>query len=437
MASAKLVSLNNGPKRDQQMPEHACTGRADRPLHSIIAADRRAPPLVDKPRVAVLAFTNLTGGTAQEWLADGIAEDLRTALYRCPTLFVLAGSSSSLYVDRAVGLRRAARGLGARYLVEGSVRRAGSSVRVTARLIEAETGKYVWAEHYDRHLADIFALQDEIAQAVCIAIAPAVADEEQRRAMRRPPGSLDAWSAYQRGLWHLGQFRRADVVLAERFFARTIELDGTFAGGHSSLAWAQLYAANQFQIRSLSEAQRMAEASARRAVALDVTNAEAHASLAHALQCRGDIEGALAEAEQAVALAPNLADAHQKVGTALTMSGQPVEGLAALETSIRLDPRSPRSALRRHQMTVSLYFSREYEAAVEAGKRAIRFYPDFLLTYRWVAAALGQLGRTAEAKRVLTRATASSFGKHARPPWMPPDDHAHMLEGLRKAGWKG
>ena len=180
----------------------------------------------------------------------------------------------------------------------------------------------------------------------------------------------------------------------------------------------------------------MAEASARRAVVLDVANAEAHASLAHALQCRGDIEGALAEAERAVALAPNLADARWKLGIALTMSGQPVEGLATLQTSIRLDPRSPRSAQRRHQMTVSLYFSREYEAAVEAGKRAIRFCPDFLLTYRWVAAALGQLGRTAEAKGVLTRAMASSIGMHA-PPWMPPDDHAHMVEGLRKAGWRG
>jgi adenylate cyclase len=347
-----------------------------------------------------------------------------------------------LYRGCAVGVNQIARELGVRYLVEGSLRRAGNRVRVAARLIEAETGKYVWAEHYDRGVADTFALQDEIAQAVAIAIAPAIADAEQYRVMHRPPASLDAWSAYQRGLWHLGQFRAADTALAERFFARAIELDGTFAGGYSGLACAQLYAANGFQTRPLSEAQRMAEAAARRAVALDVADADAHASLALALQCRGDLEGALAEAEHAVTLAPNLAEAHENLGTALTMSGRPMEGLAALSTSIRLDPRGPRSALRRHQVTVNLYFSQEYEAAVEAAKHAIRFYPDFPLTYRWLAAALGQLGRTTEAKEGLNKAIATapaSFGMHVRDrvPWMPPDDHARMLEGLRKAGWRG
>lgn len=260
--------------------------------------------------------------------------------------------------------------------------------------------------------------------------------------MRRPPASLGAWSAYQRGLWHLGKFSAANAALAERCFARAIELDETFAGGYSGLAWAQLCAANGYQIRTVSEAQTMAEASARRAMALDPADAEAHTCLSNALHGRGDIEGALAEAERALVLAPNSADAYGSLGAYLTMSGRPMEGLAALGTRIRLDPRSPNSALRRHQVTISLNFSGEYRAAIEAAKHATRFYSDFPLTYRCLAAALGELGRVAEAKEALTKAIAiapTSFNMHARNrvPWMPPHQHAHMLERLGKAGWKG
>jgi adenylate cyclase len=218
-----------------------------------------------------------------------------------------------------------------------------------------------------------------------------------------------------------------------------MELDETFAGGYSGLAWAQLYAASNFQTRGLFEAQQLAEASARRAVALDVADADAHASLAHALEFRGDLEGALAEAERALALAPNLAEAHEKLGSALTMSGRTTEGFAALGTSIKLDPRGRRLVMRLRQLTVNRYISQEYEAAVEAGKDSIRFYPDYPFTYRWLVAALGQLGRTAEAKRTVMQAIAiapTSFDI-GRPPWMPADDYAHMLEGLRKAGWQG
>jgi adenylate cyclase len=284
------------------MPEAPCRAVTRRLPNGVVVGASRMPPLPDKPRVAVLPFTNSTGDPAQRWLADGIAEDITTALCHYPTLFVIGRDSTSLYRGGAVGVKHIARELGAHYLLEGSLRTADKRVRVTARLIEAETGEYVWAEHYDRGLADIFLLQDEIAQAVSIAIAPAVANAALHRAMRRPPESLDAWSAYQRGLWHLSQFKPTHAVLAEKFFARAIELDGTFAGGYSGLAWAQLCAANGFQTRPLSEAQRVAEASARRAVSLDATNAETHASLALALQCRGDLEGALAEAERALAL---------------------------------------------------------------------------------------------------------------------------------------
>src|SRR5438874_13248628 len=147
---------------------------------------------------------------AQEFFADGIAEDVLTALSRYPSLFVIARNSCFTYKGRAVEIREVGRELGVRYVLEGSLRKAGNRIRVTAQLVEAESGNHIWAERYDRDLADIFAVQDEITEAVTISIAPAIADAEQQRAMRKPPESLDAWAAYQRGLWHLSKVTAED-----------------------------------------------------------------------------------------------------------------------------------------------------------------------------------------------------------------------------------
>jgi adenylate cyclase len=326
-------------------------------------------------------------------------------------------------------------------VLEGSVRRAGSRIRVTAQLVEAETSKHVWAERYDRNLADIFALQDEITDAVTIAVAPAIARAEQQRAVRKPPGSLDAWAAYQRGIWHWSKFSADDNALAQKFFQQAIDLDPTFSGGYTGLAMAQLVAAGGFQTRNLAETLTSAEALARRAIALDGADAEAHSTLGATLCSRGDYEGALAEAERALAITPNLAGAHATLGATRIFSGGPKEGLAALETSIRLDPHDPLLPSRLNRLALGLYFSGEYETAVEAAKRAIRLNPDYPMPYRWLAAALGQMGRTAEATETLATAIAvapASFGMfvRGRVPWMRPEDHAHMLEGLRKAGWQ-
>jgi len=399
-----------------------------------------ALPLPDKPSVAVLPFTNMSPEPEQEFFADGIAEDVITALSRYPSLFVIARNSSFTYKARAVDVKQVGRELGVRYVLEGSLRKSSNRIRVTAQLVEAETGKHVWAERYDRDLADIFALQDEITEAVTIAIAPAIADAEQRRALRKPPGSLDAWAAYQRGLWHLSKFTSDDTALGEKFFQDAIDLDPNFSAAYVGLAIAQDHAA-EFRGRGLLDHLTSMEALARRAVALDGADAEARSLLGHVLWRRGDHEGALAEAERALATTPNLAFGHHVRGTALIFSGHPKEGVAALERSIRLDPRDPRSALRLSRMALGLYFSAEYEPSVEVAKRAIRSYPGFPNPYRWLAAALGQLGRIEEAKEALEQAIAirpTAFERvvRGRLRWMRPEDHAHMVEGLRKAGWR-
>jgi len=403
-----------------------------------------AAPLTmpDKPSVAVLPFTNMSGDPEQEYLADGMAEDVITALSRYPSLFVIARNSCFTYKGRAVDVKEVGRDLGVRYVLEGSVRKAGNRIRVTAQLVEAQSGNHVWAERYDRDLADIFAVQDEITEAATIAVAPAIADAERQRAMRKAPGSLDVWAAYQRGLWHLCKANPEDDAIAEDLFRQAIDLDPTFAGSYSALALVQLQSAAIYQKLDPIEAQSSAEALSRRAVVLDGADAEARSCLGWALQARGELEGALVEIERALAMSPNLAAAHGHRGATLIFSGRPKEGLAALETCIRLDPRDPFMSVRLLHLACGFYFSREYEATVEAAKRLIRSYPDFPMIYRWPAAALGQLGRTVEAKEALEKAislapTAFDMYVRKRVPWFRPEDHAHLVEGLRKAGWKG
>src|SRR6266700_3441039 len=389
--------------------------------------------LPDKPSIAVLPFANMSNDPDQEFFADGIAEDVITALSRYPSLFVIARNSTFTYKGQAVDVKQVGRELGVRYVLEGSLRKSGNRVRVTAQLVEAVTGNHVWAERYDRDLADIFAVQDEITEAVTIAIAPAIAEAEQQRAMRKPPASLDAWGAYQRGMWHLSKASAEDNALAEKFFQRAIDLDSMFVGGYIGLS-AVLSRAKGTQSKE--------EALARRAVALDGGDAEAHSRLALALLAGGDHPGACAQAERALAICPNLAAAHGALGVALAYSGRPTDGLAALKTCIRLDPRDPFLVNRLNQVALAHYFCRDYEATVEAAKRAIRSFPDFPSAYPWLAAALGELGRTAEAKEALEKAITVSpasfdFQVRTRPPWFRPEEHAHMLEGLSKAGWEG
>jgi adenylate cyclase len=233
-----------------------------------------------------------------------------TALSRYSSLFVIARNSCFTYKGRAVDIKQVGRELGVRYVLEGSVRTAGNRVRITGQLIEADTAGHVWAERYDRDLTDIFAVQDEISVAVTIAIAPAIADAELQQAMRRPVGTLDAWGAYQRGLWHLGRSTKDGTLAAEQFFHQAIACDPNFAAGHRGLAWPLVLASARFQTMPQAKALALAEAAARRAVALDGNDAEARVCFGGVLPQRYcDHDGARAEAEAALAISPNLASA--------------------------------------------------------------------------------------------------------------------------------
>ena len=397
---------------------------------------------LDKPSIAVLAFTNLSGDPDQEYLSDGIADDIITELSRSRSLFVIARNSSFTYKGHAVDVKQVARELGVRYVVEGRVRRAGRRVRVNAQLIDAETGNHIWAERYDRSLEDVFAVQDEIVDALTTAICPAVADAELRRALRKPPENLGAWEAYQRGLWHARKATATDNEQALDFFRRSTVLDPTFASPHAMLAYYYGWGFASGGILQVHEISKVAEEHARRAVQLDPDDAIALAALSWLSMCAGNPRGALERAEQAISVAPSDAVAWHAKGRILVFSGRPNEGRLASQTALRLSPHGPTNWVILLNLIISYFLEGDYSAAIEVAQRMILEYPGLTAPYRWLAAARGQLGQTDAAREALHKAIEVSpesfdFYVHSRPPWFRPEDYEHMLDGLRKAGWEG
>jgi adenylate cyclase len=362
---------------------------------------------------------------------------------------VIARNSSFTYKGSPVEIRQVGRELGVRYVLEGSLRKAANRIRVTAQLIEAENGNHVWAERYDRDLADIFAVQDEISSAVTIGIAPAISDAEQQRAMRKLPESVDAWSACQRGHRHFNKATIADNAEAQKFYKQAIAIDPNFARGYVGLARAQIQAASVLRTITLQHGPdapdtfvRSADGLARKALELDPNDAEARACLGLAYWVRGEHREALTEIDRALLISPNLATAHFFRSIVLVDSGNADEGIKSVHAWFRLDPRNPLLRVGDDVILRALYFSRRYREAVEHAQRMLREHPDFSNAYRFLAAGLAQLGRFEQAKTALQRAVEAApntFDLYfsERLPWRRPEDHAHLVEGLRKAGWQG
>src|SRR5262245_19977754 len=392
--------------------------------------------LPDKPSIAVLPFTTLSGDPDQEYFGDGIAEDILTDLAKLRWLFVIARNSSFTFRGKAVDVRNVSRELGVRYVLEGSVRRAGSRIRVTAQLIDATMGSHVWASRYDRDLADIFAVQDEITAAIAAAIGPAIIGAEQQRALRKSAERLDAWEAYHRGAWHFAVGNRESSAIAKDFFQKSVDLDPNFAAAHVALAQIILQSGVVFHIISLDEAARAAEQLARKALSLDPSDAGAHTQLALAMWAAGDLEGCISKCNEALSIDGNCANAHGAKGTALLFAGQREKARTSIRTCLRLDPRDPARASRLPLIAFSHYLEGDYEVAAETSKDVIRRYPGHTPSYRFLLASLGQLGRLAECEALMKIAPAGydHYARH-RPPWFGLKDFEHMLEGMRKAGW--
>jgi adenylate cyclase len=429
---------------EQQVKNIARPIRVYRVLLGDVASKLGEPPLPssEKPTVAVLPFQNMSGDPEQEYFSDGITEDIITDLSRSRSLFVMARNSSFTYRGRSVDVRQVARELGVRYVLEGSVRRAGARVRVVAQLVDAETGNHIWADRYDRAIEDVFAVQDEITVAVVTAIVPVVADAELRRALRKPPESLGAWEVYQRGLWHFGKVTQADNEQARVYFERAIALDVSFAAAHTYLALTYVTEGGVFAARLIDETARLAATTARRAVEYDPHDADALSTIAYAAFLTGNHQEARKWASRADACGASSAWVNGIKGVLLVWSGHASEGRNTMRTALRLNPRDPRNRLLGSSIAASYYFEHDYIAAVEAAKWAITEYPAYPNPYRWLAASLGQLGKVEEAREALRKAVTVSptgFDMHvrSRPAWFLPEQYKHLLDGLRKAGWQG
>jgi adenylate cyclase len=408
-------------------------------LPSLVPTATPALTIPDKPSIAVLAFQNMSGDTEQEYFADGIAEDIITALSKSRWLFVIARNSSFAYKGRDIDIKQIGCELGVRYVLEGSVRKVHNRVRISGQLIEAATGAHLWAERFDRDLADIFAVQDEITQAVSSAIEPVMAQAERQRTSRKAPDSLTAWEAYQRGLWHFMKQEPSENEHAKRFFGQAIDLDRNFAPGYYGLALSHLWDAWVWASRPVKDCLDVALPLAHRALTLDDADPNSHFAAGVAFGLEGDSESGLNEFQRVISLNPNHAWAIATLGNLYGFNGQPEEGLAALNKAIRISPHDPLMWAWVGWVSITHYFARNYQSALDAAERVVRLWPDKPHAYRWKAAALGQLGRATEARIALDKAIElfpANFQLYVRtrPPWIRPADHSLQLEGLIKAG---
>ncbi len=306
---------------------------------AIQAETEEALSLSDKPSIAVLPFENMSGDPEQEYFSDGIAEDIITALSKFRWFFVTARNSTFTYKGAAIDIKQVGRELGVRYVLEGSVRKAGSRIRITAQLIEAATGNHIWAERYDRQLDDIFDLQDEMQQAIVAAVEPEMAGAEMDRAVKKAPQMLDAWDLFQQANWHFNQRSLEATDFAEPLYEKVVALDPSFAPAYAMHAWL-LHNAVVYGFRTDTEVQLGKGLEiGRTGVLKDDRDALTHFALGRVMTMAGDLTGGIREQRLAVQLNPNFSFAAWGLGEALGRAGHHQEALETIEVALRLSPR--------------------------------------------------------------------------------------------------
>ncbi len=405
-------------------------------LNSVL--DRIIAPFPEKPSIAVLPFHNLSNDPDQEYFADGIAEDLLTALSRYRWLMVIARNSSFSYKARQSDVRQVGRDLGVRHVVEGSVRKSGNRIRISAQLLDAGNGKHVWAERYDRDLADIFQLQDEIAVTIAGSIEPELSKAEQERARRKPLDNLDAWDLYQRGLWHYWQYSKESSAEAQRLFAEAIGLDPHFAAARSFLAYSHFTGSHQ-AFEEPRQALELARDGALRALAIDEKDAIAHLTLGRVLASNGDYAAAVAELETAVMLNPSFSLAHYTLASVLFLNGRPRQALTGFEAAARLNPIGPLIWGIQTMHATTLAALGRYEEAEPLARAATRHQTATFWVYANWASILGNLGKTDKAQAALAklldlRPDFSELFYDRLFIGIDPEVKRPYFEGLRKAG---
>jgi adenylate cyclase len=396
-----------------------------------------ALPLPDKPSIAVLPFQNMTADAEQEFFSDGITEDITTALSKVRWFFVIARNSSFTYKGRAVDVKQVGRELGVRYVLEGSVRMFGNRARITAQLIDATIGSHVWAERYDRELADIFAVQDEITERVVGAIEPQLYAAERFRSQRKPPESLDAWECVIRALSCIAQSSLAGYNEAEALCRRAIAISPGYGHAHSLLSWVLLRRTDW----SGDVTSFLAEAEATVRAALDLDEQDPWAHLTHGLvlyrqRRHGEAERAY---RRALELNPNFALAHAVLGLPLAYRGAHREAVESAQRAMRLSPNDPligRQAS--HTMAFAEFAAGHYPECMAWARKTIERHPGHLPPYHALIAAAALQGDTLAATESMTdllrlRPDFSLAWADKNLP-LTGDIRERLLDGLRRAG---
>jgi TolB-like protein len=358
--------------------------------------------IYDRPTIAVLPFTNMYSDPGQEYFSDGITEDIITALSRCRWLHVVARNSAFAFKGKSVDVRETAKELNAGYVLEGSIRRSGDRVRITAQLVNGRDGTHLWGERYDRNIEDIFALQDEITGVIIGTIEPELSKIEGEALLGRPTTDLNAWESYQRGLWHLYRFKADELETAKDLFERAISLDPAFAQAYARLGYVHIqlgwYGPWENRVKRLSDAITLA----RRGVELDDREPATRLSLGRALALSGEIESGLDELRMAVELDPSFAQAHFALGQALSFLERLDEALHEINEALRLSPRDPHLWTFLNARAIVHYIAGDLEEAEADERSALRqpattFHPALFL-----AAIYGRQGKMHEASEAIT-----------------------------------
>jgi TolB-like protein/Tfp pilus assembly protein PilF len=399
---------------------------------------RLALPPSDRPAIAVLPFVNMSGEPEQEYFSDGISEDIITALSRLRGFFVIARNSSFSYKGKSAHPKEVADELGVRYLVEGSVRKSGDRVRITAQLNDATTGSQLWAARYDRGLADVFAVQDEITDAIVAAIEPQVYAAENSRATRKPLESLDAWDLAMRALSHHWRVTREDNIAAQALLKKAIAIDPNYARAPAILAVSHTFG-SKMGWEDMATAVLAAERAALAALRADSEDPWAHLALGTVYVQLRRFEDALAELEQALRLNPNFSLAQGYYGLALSYMGRWREGADAGRRAQHLSPRDPFSAIYSTVAGYAEFVGRNYHEAMRLAREAIRQRFDFAGARRVLTAAAAMAGEIDVAKTALqelrrAQPNISLAWIASQVPLAEEAEREHYLEAFCRAG---
>jgi TolB-like protein/cytochrome c-type biogenesis protein CcmH/NrfG len=422
----------------REQPEGVEPTRASSPQEGE-ARESPSLPLPDRPAIAVLPFTNMTGDPEQEYFSDGISEDIITALSKLRWFFVIARNSSFIYKGRSVHLKQIAEELGVAYVVEGSVRKEGDRVRITAQLNDVFTGSHIWAERYDRNLADVFAVQDEITEAIVAAIEPQLYAAENFRARRKLPDSMDAWDLLMRALSHYWRVTRQDNVVAQALLEKAITIDPNYGQARGMLAATHTFSAHMGWEDMAATAAPVAESAAHAAILADSEDPWAHYALGCVYLFARRFDDSLAEFESAMRLNPNFSLAQGYYGLTLAYCGRSAEAELAASRALRLSPHDPLSAIYFGIAAYAQYVGRNYKEAMRLAREGIRQRADFVGAHRVLTAAAGMAGRAdigkaalQELRRAQPNISLDWIAKQM--PIKHDTELEHYLEGFRRAG---